>query len=104
MRFLTVAPGMARGTSGSANMPFFQRYFVEFAMWLMEVLGKAHSVEVGAKRYVDVLFDQDTYKSGVYYGSKQGLTGEMGDQVSHFAIIGNEEAQDNANAAIHHFL
>ena len=74
-------------------------------MWVMEKLGKAHSVDVGAKRYVDVVINEsDKYKSGVWYGSKQGLTGEMADQAEHFDIIGNESAQDNADTAIHSFL
>lgn len=77
---------------------------MEAVFWVFEMMGKAHSVDVGAKRYVDVLYDEATYKSGVYYGSKKGVTGEMADQVIHFDMIGNEEAQDNAAAAIHHFL
>ena len=103
-RFLTVAPGMARGTSGTSTLPFFQRMTMEFAMWVMEKLGRCHSVDVGAKRYVDVMLDQDTYKSGVYYGSAKGLTGPMGDQKELNEIIGNEDAQDNANTVIHSFL
>lgn len=77
---------------------------MEAVFWVMEKMGKAHSVDVGAKRYIDVVYDQETYKSGVYYGSKVGVTGEMADQVAHFEIIGNEAAQDNADAAIHLFL
>jgi len=104
LRFLTVDSGMARGTSGTATLPWYNRIPMNFAMWVMEALGKAHSVDVGAKRYVDVLSDKSTYKSGIWYGSKKGLTGELADQVTHFPIIGDESAQDNANAAIHLFL
>ena len=104
MRFMAVEPGMARGTKGTAELPFFQRVTMEAAMWVMQTLGRAHSVDAGAKRYCDVLTDEQTYKTGVFYGSKKGLTGEMGDQVVHLEIIGNETAQDNANTVIHSFL
>ena len=104
MRFLTTDPGMARGTSGTATMPVLQRWTMEAVFWVMEFMGRAHSVDVGAKRYVDVLCDTDTYKSGIWYGSKKGLTGELADQIEHSAILGNQEAQDNANTAIHKFL
>ena len=60
LRFLTVDPGMARGTSGTAGLPLLTRWTMDFAMWVMELLGRAHSVEVGAKRYVDVLLDEPT--------------------------------------------
>lgn len=104
MRFLAVEPGMARGTQGTSTLPFFQRMTMEFAMAVMQFLGRAHSVNEGAKRYCDTLLDDVTYKSGVFYGSKNGLTGEMADQVAHFHIIGDESAQNNADTAIHSFL
>ncbi|CAB9514862.1 WW domain-containing oxidoreductase [Seminavis robusta] len=103
-RFLTVDPGMARGTQGAAEMPVVQRYFMSAVMAVMQWIGKAHSVDVGAKRYVDVLSDETTYKSGVWYGSKKGLTGELADQVEQCAILGKESAQDAADAATHAFL
>jgi len=66
----------------------------------MQTIGWAHSVDIGAQRYCDVLLDDKTYQSGVYYGSKHGLTGEVADQVEHWDLLGNTEVQDNANAAI----
>ena len=105
MRFVTVDPGMARGTSGTASLPFFQRLMMETAMWFMQTLGRAHSVDVGANRYVDVLLNEREYHSGVWWGSKKGLTGELADQREHWPeIIGSEYAQDNANTVIHRFL
>lgn len=105
MRFITIDPGMARGTSGTAELPFHQRLIMNFAMWAMERLGKAHSVDVGAQRYVDVMLNGDDFKSGIWWGSKKGLTGEIADQCVHWPeIIGNESAQDNANTVIHNFL
>lgn len=105
MRFLTVDPGMARGTSGAASLPWHQRWIMNSAMWMMEKLGKAHNVDVGAKRYVDVLLDNVNYKSGVWWGSKKGLTGEMADQLEYWPeIIGNQSAQDNVDTVIHQYL
>lgn len=105
MRFMTIDPGMARGTSGTKSMPFFQRLTMETAMWVMEKLGRAHSVDVGAKRYVDVMLNKDEFTSGVWWGSKRGLTGKLANQVEHWPeIIGNKTAQDNANTVIHNFL
>jgi len=105
MRFMTIDPGMARGTSGTKSLPFFQRLTMETAMWVMQKLGRAHSVDVGAKRYVDVMLNKDDFTSGVWWGSKKGLTGKLANQVEHWPeIIGNEIAQDNANTVIHKFL
>lgn len=105
MRFITVDPGMARGTSGTATLPWHQRWTMNAAMWMMQFFGRAHSVDVGAKRYVDVLLDEDNFVSGVWWGSKKGLTGELADQLEHWPeIIGNESAQDNVDTVIHHFL
>lgn len=105
MRFMTIDPGMARGTSGTKTLPFFQRMTMETAMWMMEKLGRAHSVDVGAKRYVDVMLNTDDFTSGIWWGSKKGLTGKLADQTEHWPeIIGSEAAQDNTHAAIHRFL
>ena len=105
MRFITIDPGMARGTSGTKSLPFFQRLTMETAMWVMQALGRAHSVDVGSKRYVDVMLNKDDFTSGIWWGSKKGLTGKLADQVEHWPeIIGNETAQDNANTVIHNFL
>lgn len=105
MRFMTIDPGMARGTSGTKSLPFFQRLTMETAMWVMQKLGRAHSVDVGAKRYVDVMLNEEDFTSGVWWGSKKGLTGSLANQVEHWPeIIGNEYAQNNANSVIHNFL
>ena len=105
MRFITIDPGMARGTSGTATLPWHQRLVMESAMWVMQTLGRAHSVDVGAKRYVDVLLNDSDYKSGIWWGSKKGLTGELADQQEHWPeIIGSETAQNNADTVIHKYL
>ncbi len=105
MRFITIEPGMARGTSGTATLPWHQRWVMESAMWVMQKLGKAHTVDVGAQRYMDVLLNDREFKTGVWWGSKKGFTGELADQVEHWPeIIGNETAQDNADTVIRNFL
>lgn len=105
MRFITVDPGMARGTSGTATLPWYQRWTMESAMWVMQFLGRAHSVDVGAQRYVDVLLNHDDFKTGIWWGSKKGLTGEIADQERHWPeIIGSDSAQDNADTVIHNYL
>ena len=105
MRFITVDPGMARGTAGTSSMSLANRLLIEAVIWLMQTLGKAHSVEVGAKRYVDVLLNEDSFKTGIWWGSKQGLTGELADQSAHWPeMINNENAQNNADAVLHSFL
>lgn len=105
MRFITVDPGMARGTSGTATLPWHQRWTMNAAMWVMDLLRRAHTVDVGAKRYVDVLLGDEDFTTGVWWGSKKGLTGELGDQIEHWPeLIGNVDAQDNADTVIHSFL
>ena len=56
------------------------------------------------KRYVDGLNDE-TYKSGVFYGSKASvLVGPTVDQGTIFEDLNNTTFQDNANEAIHRFI
>ncbi|MGR5414188.1 SDR family NAD(P)-dependent oxidoreductase [Vibrio astriarenae] len=105
IRFITVDPGMAVGTSGADDFPWYQKWATNATMRVMQFIGRAHSVDVGAQRYVDVLLDEDTFKTGIWWGSKKGLTGELADQRQHWPeIIGSELAQDNAAAVIHSFL
>ncbi|GEM78899.1 SDR family NAD(P)-dependent oxidoreductase [Vibrio superstes] len=105
MRFITVDPGMARGTSGTSPLPLGQKLLIEAVMWVMQTLGKAHSVDVGAKRYVDVLLNEDEFKTGIWWGSKKGLTGALANQSAHWPeIIDNANVQNNADTVIHNFL
>ena len=66
--------------------------------------GNFHSVEDGAKRYVDALNDE-AYKTGVFYASEQtSLRGPMVDQGDFFSDLRNELYQDNAREALHRFV
>ena len=65
--------------------------------------GMVHALDVGAKRFVDAISDEQ-YKSGVFYASKEGkLSGEMVDQSTFLTDLKNTSFQDNAYEAIHHF-
>ena len=70
---------------------------------LMPMMGMAHSLEVGAKRFVDGL-NNDNYKTGKFYASKSNKpTGAVSDQNIHFPDLDNTTYQDNAYEAIHRF-
>jgi hypothetical protein len=73
IRFITVSPGASQGTNATSNVSKSKRVFFKVAMKLMSFFGKAHGVKDGAKRYVDVLTDEETYKSGAFYASIKGV-------------------------------
>jgi hypothetical protein len=63
-----------------------------------------HSLDVGAKRFVDGISD-GRYKSGVFYSSKEGkLSGDVVDQSTFYTDLKNTSFQDNAYEAIHRFI
>ena len=104
VRFVTVSPGGTAGTNGPDAMPLMKRVLMKYvAMPLMLMFGHAHSVEAGAKRYLDVLGDE-RYASGVFYGNERKTTGPLSDQASFFPDLKNHEFQDNAREAIRRFL
>jgi len=104
MRFLTMSPGMTAGTEAFKDMPMFEKILYKILFPIMGFLGKSHSLSTGAKRFVDAVLEEDTYKSGVFYGSKVGVSGPVGDQAEMWDILKNESAQDNATEALHAFL
>jgi NAD(P)-dependent dehydrogenase (short-subunit alcohol dehydrogenase family) len=73
MRFVTVSPGASQGTNVMSHGSKSRTVFMKVAMKLMSFAGVAHGTKDGAKRYVDVLTDEETYKSGVFYGSIKGV-------------------------------
>lgn len=103
VRFVTMSPGATSGTNIAKSGPLPQRIMAKVAFAIMRMFGKAHSVEVGAKRYVDALID-DTYKTGLFYASQSGITGPVSDQGTMFAPLYNQEYQENAYQAIHRFI
>eukprot|EP00931_Biecheleriopsis_adriatica_P116630 TRINITY_DN92252_c0_g1_i1.p1 TRINITY_DN92252_c0_g1~~TRINITY_DN92252_c0_g1_i1.p1 ORF type:complete len:316 (+),score=43.26 TRINITY_DN92252_c0_g1_i1:67-1014(+) len=104
IRFVTMSPGATTGTAVRRDLPCYKRMLVGTILKCLSLKGKAHSLEVGAKRYVDALLDHATYQSGIFYASKVGLSGEVGDQSELLDYFSNHAFQDNANDAIHNFL
>ncbi|QBF81515.1 SDR family NAD(P)-dependent oxidoreductase [Shewanella maritima] len=99
IRFVTMSPGATTGTQGFDSLPLLKRVMMQSAMKVMLLLGKAHQVETGASRYMDAVFNSN-YKSGLFYASRKGLTGELADQATLFADIANQQYQENAYQAI----
>jgi NAD(P)-dependent dehydrogenase (short-subunit alcohol dehydrogenase family) len=103
IRFVTMSPGGTFGTEGFNTLSPVKRFMFKGIFKVLLLLGKAHRLEVGTKRYVDGLQDE-SYKSGVFYGSKSGVTGPIVDQGTIFDDLNNKIFQDNANEAIHRFI
>ena len=107
LRLMTVSPGSTSGTDIYNNAPLSTKIVMKIISFLpLKSLreGSFHSVEEGAKRYVDVLNDE-VYKTGVFYASEQSLlTGPMVDQGAFFADLRNELYQDTAYEALHRFI
>jgi len=105
IRFVTVSPGGTGGTGAVDNAPFLMGMFFKYiAMPIMPLFGIMHGVEVGAKRYVDVLTD-DGFMTGHFYASPAGeSTGPLVDQMGQFADLDDPTIQDNAAMAVRRFL
>ncbi len=106
IRFISMSPGGTRGTQGFEDLPLIKRIMFKYVGMpiFMPLMGLSHSLGKGAKRFVDGI-NNESLKSGRFYASKEGvLTGQIVDQENIFADLGNEEYQDNANAAIHRFI
>jgi len=106
VRFVTVSPGATSGTSAADKLPAFQRFFfTRVAYPLLGLFGRAHGLEAGAKRYVDVITDDQTFETGRFYASAWPTTsGNLVDQAPIFDAFDNERFQDNAYEAIHKFV
>lgn len=103
IRFITMSPGGTTGTEGFDTLSPIRQYTMKSMMKVMLWLGKVHPVEVGAKRYIDGLFNKK-YQSGGFYASKKGLTGPVGEQGAIFEDINNKNFQENAYHAIKRFM
>ena len=89
----TVSPGGTKGTSFASQeaMPYIMKLIFPIMMMIMTWMGKFHSVEVGAKRYVDAVTGEGPFaagdafaKSGAFVASTTGVTGPMADQATVF--------------------
>ena len=107
LKFVVVSPGNTKGTRAPDNLPLPMRLMLKYVMMpiVFPLMGDmVHTLEVGAKRFVDAISDE-RYKSGVFYASREGkLSGDMVDQSTFFTDLRNTSFQDNANEAIHHFI
>lgn len=106
IRFVSVSPGGTRSTNAMDDMPFLMKIMFKYVGmgFLMPLVGLAHDLEVGAKRFVDGI-NQDEFESGKFYASKEPVTvGPVVEQSTIFADLANENYQNNAKQAIYQFL
>lgn len=106
VRFISMSPGGTKGTAVMDDLSGIMKIIYKYIAMpiLMPMMGMAHSLETGSKRFVDGISDE-SLKSGAFYGSKANvLTGPMIDQSTLFPDLNNQSYQDNANEAIHRFI
>ncbi|MEM7037297.1 MAG: SDR family NAD(P)-dependent oxidoreductase [Bacteroidota bacterium] len=104
IKFVTVSPGGTRGTNAFKNAPLPMRMVFKIIMPIMGLFGKFHKLEVGAKRYVDAVTEEQ-YKSGVFYASKtDSPTGELADQVMFLPEFYNETYQENVYRVVSSYI
>lgn len=106
IRFISMSPGGTRGTQGMDDLPFIKRIFLKHIGMkiIMPLMGMSHSLQNGAKRFVDGI-NNDKFKSGTFYASKKDvLTGNVIDQSTIWEDLSNPVFQKNADDAIHTFL
>ncbi len=106
LKFVAVSPGNTKGTQAADSLPPPMRFMLNYVMMpiVFPLMGEmVHTLDVGAKRFVDAISDEQ-YKSGVFYASKEGkLSGDMVDQSTFFTDLKNTSFQDNACEAIDRF-
>jgi len=107
LKFVVVSPGNTKGTQAPDSLPPPMRFMLKYVMMpiVFPLMGEmVHTLDVGAKRFVDGISD-DRYRSGFFYASKEGkLSGDMVDQSTFFTDLRNTSFQENANEAIHRFI
>ena len=106
LKFVAMSPGNTAGTQAPDNIAQPIKFIVTYIMMpiVMPLMGVVHKLEVGAKRFVDGI-SEEQYKSGIFYASKEGkLTGAVVDQGTFFVDLKNNSFQENADRAIHRFI
>lgn len=106
IKFISMSPGGTRGTNGMDDLPLLKRIFLKHIgmKLIMPLMGMSHSVQEGAKRFVEGI-NNPKFKSGVFYGSKENvLTGKVIDQSTIWKDLDNQTFQSNADMAIHQFI
>ncbi|KIC41975.1 short-chain dehydrogenase [Ruegeria sp. ANG-R] len=104
IRFVTMSPGGTAGTAGFDDLPLMKRIvFKHVGGVLMPLFGMMHSVEAGAKRYLDGLLNPE-FKTGHFYASQIGYpTGPVVDQANIDGTLSDITTQDNAQQALRQF-
>lgn len=104
IRFVTMSPGGTAGTAGFDDLPLLKRIvFKHVGGVLMPLFGMMHSVEAGAKRYLEGVLNPE-FQTGHFYASKAGYpTGPVVDQAAIDASLSDITTQDNANLALRQF-
>jgi len=105
IRLVTISPGGTKGTSAYDTMPTPLRIFAKiiFKPILSPLMGLEDSLENGARRIADGLFDQSLRSGHFYASSAKVLTGPIVDQIDIFANFGDPRLQDMAAAAVREF-
>ncbi len=104
VRILSMSPGGTNGTNAAEDLTGIMKFMMKtMSKTLMPLMGVMHSVETGAKRYVDGITNPD-FKTGTFYASANNKpTGKVGDQSVLFPELNNETYQENAYEAIHRY-
>jgi len=107
LKFVAMSPGNTKGTGAPDSLPPAMKFMLNYFMMPIVfplIGGMVHTLEVGAKRFVDGISDEK-YKSGVFYASKEGkLSGHVVDQSTFYTDLKNITFQDNVDKAIHRFI
>ncbi|VEU40011.1 unnamed protein product [Pseudo-nitzschia multistriata] len=101
----TVSPGAVSDTQLLSNVPFFLRTLARLSQW--SCLGGSHTVQEGAKRYVNALInDIPVGSSGSFLASRKGFAQDFGDvsSLSKCQFVSDIELQDKAWKAVHNSL
>ncbi len=104
IRFVSMSPGGTAGTNGMDDLPFLKKFMFKYIGGsIMPLFGMMHSVEKGARRYLDAL-ESISFESGHFYASHAGSpTGPVVDQVTIEPGFSSVSAQDNAYRAVQQF-
>ncbi|WP_075342513.1 SDR family NAD(P)-dependent oxidoreductase [Tenacibaculum agarivorans] len=106
IKFISMSPGGTRGTQGMDDLPFVKRVLLKHIgmKLIMPLLGLSHSVQEGAKRFVEGINNPE-FESGTFYASKENLlTGKVINQSTIWENFDNPSFQTNADKAIHSFV
>ncbi|MCO4806287.1 MAG: SDR family NAD(P)-dependent oxidoreductase [Flavobacteriales bacterium] len=106
IKFISVSPVGTGGTSVMDDLNGIMRIMYKHVLmpYVMPMMGMAHSLETGAKRFVDSI-ENSQLESGLFYASKKStITGPLVDQTPYFPALANTTHQDNTDVAVHRFL